>query len=221
MIEKMKVVHIVTTAPEKKALLDKLQKMGIVHFSEKAGADQLLLQRFSDLSRMALVLHEYPDAAAESAVLPDDEFEKFFGELSACLDRKKTLQDELAAAHAAAERLAEWGRFSPADVQSLRQQGWDIHIYRTDKKTMTALLADPDVKVIRLSPVGKMPTFAALAPLPDQYSATEFPLPEKGLEELEQEQARCKQGPGGLRNLSPSGGLPPTQHPVADAQSAK
>ena len=56
MIEKMKVVHIVTTALEKKALLDKLQKMGIVHFSEKAGADQPLLQRFSDLSRMALVL---------------------------------------------------------------------------------------------------------------------------------------------------------------------
>ena len=28
MIEKMKVVHIVTTALEKKALLDKLQKMG-------------------------------------------------------------------------------------------------------------------------------------------------------------------------------------------------
>ena len=194
MIEKMKVVHIVTTALEKKALLDKLQKMGIVHFSEKAGADQPLLQRFSDLSRMALVLHEYPDTAVESAVLPDDEFEKFFGELSACLDRKKALQDELAAAHAAAERLAEWGRFSPADVQSLRQQGWDIHIYRTDKKTMTALLADPAVKVIRLSPVGKMPTFAALAPLPDQYSATEFPLPEKGLEELEQEQACCKQG---------------------------
>lgn len=87
--------------------------MGIVHFSEKAGADQPLLQRFSDLSRMALVLHEYPDAAAESAVLPDDEFENFFGELSACLDRKKALQDELAAAHAAAERLAEWGCFSP------------------------------------------------------------------------------------------------------------
>ena len=88
MIEKMKVVHIVTTAPEKKALLDKLQKMGIVHFSEKAGADQPLLQRFSDLSRMALVLHEYPDAAAESAVLPDDEFEKFFGRPA---DKKRKL----------------------------------------------------------------------------------------------------------------------------------
>ena len=33
MIEKKNVVHIVTTALDKKALLDKLQKMGIVHFS--------------------------------------------------------------------------------------------------------------------------------------------------------------------------------------------
>ena len=38
MIEKMKVVHIVTTAAEKTALLDRLQQLGIVHFSEKAGS---------------------------------------------------------------------------------------------------------------------------------------------------------------------------------------
>ena len=35
------------------------------------------------------------------------------------------------AVHAAAEKLAEWGAFSPADVRELADQGWDIHIYRT------------------------------------------------------------------------------------------
>ena len=40
MIEKMKVVHVVTTASEKTVLLDRLQKLGVVHFSEKASADQ-------------------------------------------------------------------------------------------------------------------------------------------------------------------------------------
>ena len=194
MIEKMKVVHIVTTASEKTALLDRLQQLGIVHFSEKAAADQQHLQRFADLSRMLTVLQEYGDVSPETSPLSDDEFEVFFSELSACMDRRKKLQEEQTAAHAAAEKLAEWGRFSPAEVRSLRQAGWDIHIYRTDKKTMAALLADPDVQVIRLSPVGKMPTLAALAPLPGTYSATEFSIPDKGLEELEQEQQRCAQG---------------------------
>ena len=40
MIEKMKVVHIVTTESEKTSLLDRLRSLGIVHFSEKAAADR-------------------------------------------------------------------------------------------------------------------------------------------------------------------------------------
>ena len=188
MIEKMKVVHIVTTAAEKTALLDRLQQLGIVHFSEKASADQRHLQRFADLSRMVTVLQEYGNVPPEKVPLSNDEFESFFSELSACMERKKALQEEQTAAHAAAERLAEWGRFSPTDLRSLKDAGWDIHIYRTDKKTMAALLNAPDVQIIRLSPVGKMQTFATLSPLPGEYSATEFPIPDKGLEELEQEQ---------------------------------
>ena len=194
MIEKMKVIHVVTTAAEKTALLDRLQKIGIVHFSEKAAADDRLLRRFADLSRMITVLQEYPDAPAETDLLSDEEFESFFTDLTSCVERRKALQEQQTAAHAAAERLAEWGRFSPADVQELRRQGWDIHIYRTDKKTLAALSADPEVRFVRLSPVGKMPTLAAFAPLPSQYSATEFPLPEKGLAELEQEQQSCADG---------------------------
>ena len=187
MIEKMKVVHVVTTVSEKSSLLDRLQKMGIVHFSEKASADQQYLQRFADLSRIATVLQEYPDIVPETSLLSDSEFEVLFQKLIACLDRKKSLQEELSESRSAAEKLAEWGRFSPAEVRELQQSGLDIHIYRTDKKTLAALIEDPDVQFIRLSPVGKMPTLAAFSPLPPQYSATEFPLPEKGLAELEQE----------------------------------
>ena len=194
MIEKMKVVHIVTTAAEKTALLDRLQQLGIVHFSEKGSADHQHLQGFADLSRMVTVLQEYGNVPPEKVPLSNEEFEVFFSELSACIERKKALQEEQTAAHAAAERLAEWGRFSPTDLRSLKDAGWDIHIYRTDKKTMAALLNAPDVQIIRLSPVGKMQTFATLSPLPGEYSATEFPIPDKGLEELEQEQQRCAKG---------------------------
>ena len=193
MIEKMKVVHIVTTVPEKADMLTRLRALGIVHFSEKAASDPRYPERFAALSRMTTALQEYP-AQPEEALLSDEEFESFFQKLSACLDRKKALQEKRTAAHASAEKLAEWGRFSPAEVEELRSRGWEVHIYRTDKKTLAALTADPDISFVRLASVGKMPTLATFAPLPDSYSATEFPLPEKGLAELELEQEYCDRG---------------------------
>ena len=191
MIEKMKVVHIVAAASEKTALLDKLRELGVVHFAEKASADQRYLERFARLSRMEMTLQEYPKAKQETTVLSDSEFEAFYQQLSDCMERKKALLEQQAAAYAAAEKLAEWGRFVPAELRELKEQGWEIHIYRTDKKTMAALEADPDVRFVQLAPVGKMATLAAFAPLPGRYSATEFPVPDKGLDELEQEQQSC------------------------------
>ena len=194
MIERMKVVHIVAAASEKTTLLDRLRELGVVHFAEKAGADQRYTERFAQLSRMALALQEYPKTPQETTVLSDSEFEAFYQQLSDCMSRRKALLEQQTAAHAAAEKLAEWGRFAPTELRELKEQGWDIHIYRTDKKTMAALEADPDVRFVRLAPVGKMPTLAAFAPLPAGYAATEFPIPEKGLDELEQEQRDCAQG---------------------------
>ena len=69
MIEKMKVVHIVAAASEKTALLDKLRELGVVHFAEKASADQQYLERFARLSRMEMTLQEYPKAKQEMTVL--------------------------------------------------------------------------------------------------------------------------------------------------------
>ena len=194
MIEKMKVVHIVAAASEKTALLDRLRALGIVHFGEKASADQRHLERFAELSRMEMLLQEYTGQEPEKKLLPDKEFEVFYKDLAACIDRHKALQEQKTAVHAAAERLSEWGAFSPAELRSLGNQGLDIHIYRTDKKTAAALAADPDVRVIRLAPVGKMPTLASIGPLPAPYPVTEFPIPEKGLEELNREWEDCDRG---------------------------
>ena len=99
MIEKMKVVHIVAAASEKTALLDKLRELGVVHFTEKASADQRYLERFARLSRMEMTLQEYPKAKQETTVLSDSEFEAFYQQLSDCMERKKALLEQQAAAH--------------------------------------------------------------------------------------------------------------------------
>ena len=70
MIEKMKVVHIVAAASEKTALLDRLRALGIVHFGEKASADQRHLERFAELSRMEMLLQEYTGQEPEKSCCP-------------------------------------------------------------------------------------------------------------------------------------------------------
>lgn len=91
MIEKMKVVHIVAAASEKTALLDRLRTLGIVHFAEKASADQRHLERFAELSRMEMLLQEYTGQEPEKKLLSDKEFEVFYKDLAACIDRHKAL----------------------------------------------------------------------------------------------------------------------------------
>ena len=128
------------------------------------------------------------------SLCPMMNLKSFFSELSACIERKKRCRRSRPPLMPPRKGWPSGAASPPTDLRSLKDAGWDIHIYRTDKKTMAALLNAPDVQIIRLSPVGKMQTFATLSPLPGEYSATEFPIPDKGLEELEQEQQRCAKG---------------------------
>lgn len=89
MIEKMKVVHIVAAQTQKTELLDALRALGIVHFAEKADADQTYLERFAALSRLITVLEEQGVSEVEAETLDDDQFKVLFDELNACLERKK------------------------------------------------------------------------------------------------------------------------------------
>lgn len=89
MIEKMKVVHIVAAQTQKTELLDALRALGIVHFAEKADADQGYLERFAALSRLITVLEEQGVSEVEAETLDDDQFKVLFDGLNACLERKK------------------------------------------------------------------------------------------------------------------------------------
>ncbi len=192
MIEKMKVVHIVAAESQKKALLDGLRGIGIVHFAEKKLADQKCLERFSSLSKLATMLREYASEGEEQTVLSDEAFEKLYTKLSESTERKKTLETSISAAKAAADKLRAWGDFSPAELAELRRQGFDLHFYRLDRKSLETLAADENVRLIRLAPVEKMDVAAVLGELPQAYSNGEFHIPEKGLGELEAEIAACQ-----------------------------
>ena len=103
MIEKMKVVHIVAAQTQKTELLDALRALGIVHFADKVDADQGYLERFAALSRLITVLEEQGMSEVEAETLDDDQFKVLFDGLNACLERKKALEAERAAAVSAAQ----------------------------------------------------------------------------------------------------------------------
>ena len=181
MIEKMKVLYIVTRASDKTDLLRELRNLGAVHFAEKKSADKACIERFNLLSKTAMVLKDYEPKELSDEILPDDEFEKLFNDTVESIELKKHLASERSNAISAADKIRGWGDFRPSEVIGLREQGYDLHFYRVDKKTLELLTEDEEIKFIRLSDVDKMPTIAVLGKLPTSFQANEFALPPKAL----------------------------------------
>ncbi len=193
MIEKMKVVHIVAPDRQKTGLLDALRELGIVHFAEKAAPDESCAQRFSQLSRLITVLEEQAGKPVETGPLSDRDFEELLLRVTGCLEEKKQLEPRIAALSASCAALSEWGSFSPTELLELRRHGVELHLCRVDKKTLSALQNDPEIRFLRVACGGKQPAVAILGALPDSLAANVFALPEKSLSEYEEELALCRQ----------------------------
>ena len=56
MIEKMKMVYVVSSLSRKKEMLDGLEKLGVLHIAEKKGAVHAVTEKFTELSRLTASL---------------------------------------------------------------------------------------------------------------------------------------------------------------------
>ena len=195
MIEKMKMVHVVSSASHKQEMLEGLRNLGILHLAEKKSASRETSERFTSLSRTSMALTDYvEDKKASAPVLSDEEFEEMYNGVLAALERKTTLTQARGAAVSEIERIQEWGEFSPEELKQLNKEGFDLHFYRLGKNEYQTAVNDENVKLIRLASVDKMDTVAVLGKLPATISATEFNLPEKSLGELQEEIKACDKG---------------------------
>ncbi len=201
MIEKMKMVHIVTSASGKEEMLKGLREAGIMHLAEKQSADRELTERFQNMSRTENALKEYAEpkkkkGAEESAppVLSDEEFNTMYAEVQDAMDRKAALGQNISAAKSEIDRIADWGDFSPAELAELKDNGFDFHFYRMGDKDLQAAVDDENIELIRLAPIDKMNAAAVLGTLPPEIQATEFMVPEKSISELQSEIEECQEG---------------------------
>lgn len=187
MIEKMKMVHVVTSASGKEQMLQGLKDIGVVHLSEKQSADREVLDRLQNLSRTAMALKDYaePKQKASKEILSEEEFNKMYSGVQDALEKKSILNQEISTAKSEIDRISAWGDFSPAELADLKRKGYDFHFYRIGEKEYQAALQDENVKLINLAPVDKQRAIAVMGTLPAEIQATEFVLPERSMSDLQ------------------------------------
>ena len=74
-------------------------------------------------------------------ILSDDEFNKMYAGVLEAIDRKAALGQEISAANTEIDRISAWGDFSPQELASLKDEGFDFHFYRMGEKEFQALQA--------------------------------------------------------------------------------
>ena len=195
MIEKMKMLHIVTSASGKEEMLKGLRDIGILHLKEKQNADRDLNEQFQTLLKAENALKEYADPKQEKAgVLDDSGFDEMYRGVLSAIEKRESLTQAVGAVNTELDRIEPWGDFSPGDVKALREAGFDLHFYRLGSKEFEDALNDENVRLIRLASVDKMDTVAVLGTLPPYIPATEFMLPEHSAKELKELAETYKKG---------------------------
>ena len=198
MIEKMKMVYVVSSVSQKDEMLDGLRNLGILHLSEKKSTDRAVQERLTNLSKTASALMDYAtDKKSKNKekipILSDEQFEELYQSVCAAMDKKSTLTQEISAANTEIERIRAWGEFVPGEITQLKEAGYDLHFYRMGKNEYALAAQDEEIRMIRLKSIDKMDTVAVIGTLPATIPAAEFVIPEKGVCELRKEIESAKQ----------------------------
>lgn len=200
MIEKMKMVYVVSSLSRKKEMLDGLKKLGVMHIAAKKAAAHAATEEFTELSRTASMLAEYVPEKKElknlekPPVMTGEAFDRMYSDVKDAVERKSVLTHELTIIMAELDRIGPWGEFNPEDLDTLRDHRFELFFYRASAETYAQLVADEEIKVIHIKDVKKDVLFASIGALPPQFAATEFYLPERGAADLEEAENECTQG---------------------------
>ena len=196
MIEKMKMVHVITSASAREEMLKGLQDIGVMHIAEKQNADRAVIERYQSIAdaTAALKSHADPKKTKNPESLTEEGFVREYATVREAIDKKAAYEQEIVSSKIEIGRVSPWGDFQPSDVEYLRKQGFDFHFYTFSEKDYQEAASSEDIKVIKLGTIEKSIAAAVLGTLPPTIQATEFVLPEKSLSELRQEIADAQEG---------------------------
>ena len=104
MIEKMKMVYVVSSLSQRENMLSGLKQLGVLHVAEKKSAETKVSEKFTKL-------------------------EALYVKTQKTLERQTALSQEKAAARNEIDRIKPWGDFDPDGVRDLQANGIDFHFY--------------------------------------------------------------------------------------------
>ena len=132
MIEKMKMVYIVSSVSRKDEMLEGLRDLGLMHLASKKAPSREATARFETLSRTATLLQEYVQDKkgknkANAPLLSDQEFEAMYKEVLDAVEKKDALNQKISEDRSEIDRIRDWGNFSSEELKELKNAGFDFH----------------------------------------------------------------------------------------------
>ena len=104
MIEKMKMVYVVSSLSQKENMLSGLKQLGVLHIAEKKSAEAKVSEKFTKLSSVAGALREYEPSKKEAKklekapLLTGEDFDALYAKAQETLERQTVLSQDKAAA---------------------------------------------------------------------------------------------------------------------------
>ena len=197
MIEKMKVVTVVSPIGKRKELLLNLREAGLMHIMGlvQRSADVDRIDR--DITSLTTAVNAIKESAEKkkeysSKALSSDEFNASHAHISSIIEERKALDEKERVVKQEIQRVASWGNFDPKEVTSLISEGYPLYFYTLGKKELDKLIDDESVTFIRLRDVNKMSAIAVLSkPLDKSFPASQFELPSASYDELSLKVEEC------------------------------
>lgn len=192
MIEKMKMVYVVSSLSQKEKMLSGLKQLGVLHIAEKKSAEAKVSEIFTRLSSVAGALREYelPKKEAKklekAPLLTGEEFDALYEKAQETIEKKNLLLQDKAAAKSEIERIKPWGDFDPEGVRELKDKGIDFHFYAVADAEYQQVRESEEISMLTIGTIEKSKAIAVVGTLPKAISATEFTLPEYGIGKLEE-----------------------------------
>ncbi len=189
MIVPMKKVSLVLLESDRKAALKKLRKLGLVHINKVEGQSEKLSEVKTELESIEFaisLLSEYKvPKKLKFADLSTDEAVKKASEIVSMYERRKVLEDKIAAGRVELERLALWGEVNIEDLAYLASKDICFYLYEIENakyltlpETVKTMFVNRDKNTTRFLVLGEEGVTVARPEglPPEAYSVTLPPL---------------------------------------------
>ncbi|MCM8783880.1 MAG: hypothetical protein NC818_03790 [Candidatus Omnitrophica bacterium] len=197
MIVPMKKITVIVQAKDKKALVEELGRLGLLHIEHiqtPSGRDlNLIKEEIQQVEEAMRILNSLVSSSNGFLAKEEDlgDFKNFTLQILDLAKRMKELESDNRELEIRINEWKEWGDFDPQAVKALHEENISVKFYKIPLKDLKNLPSDIVVKEI--SRRRGLANCIVISRREINLSFWEMPLPEMGLEAMEQRWRETKQ----------------------------